>query len=259
MYSPTLRTRAPWSTVLPALSKHPKLHLKQSPPTRAPESTADVALPLAGTVKATLHVLLLSKSDSKAEALKRLDKLLCGGGEGVVAVVFLSEEDGGDGNDCDIWELQLAIHETFSEAVPMIPLASVEDLPALLLKFVEEYNAAVRESESRPSVSTSARLLSLVTTNPPLSTHATLVLHSIFPSLKALALDADESTLDILEQGEARGILEFLEEEWVLGDGVDQWDRMNPMTLDADNILSGRVELEFKEGVNMKRKNPFHQ
>lgn len=44
-----------------------------------------------------------------------------------------------------------------------------------------------------------------------------LVLHSLFPSLRALARDANEESLEVLGKDEAKGIMEFLDEEWVVG------------------------------------------
>lgn len=46
---------------------------------------------------------------------------------------------------------------------------------------------------------------------------ATLVLHSLFPSLKALAHNANERSLEILENTEAKGVVDFLDVEFVFG------------------------------------------
>lgn len=46
---------------------------------------------------------------------------------------------------------------------------------------------------------------------------ATLVLHSLFPSLEVLARCADEQSLEILDNAEARGVIDFLDVEFVYG------------------------------------------
>lgn len=46
---------------------------------------------------------------------------------------------------------------------------------------------------------------------------ATLVLHSLFPSLEVLARCADERSLEILDDAEARGVMDFLDVEFVYG------------------------------------------
>jgi len=48
-----------------------------------------------------------------------------------------------------------------------------------------------------------------------------LVLHQLFPSLKRLAERAEEGSLQVLGE-EAQRVLEFLEEELVVGDGSEE-------------------------------------
>lgn len=46
---------------------------------------------------------------------------------------------------------------------------------------------------------------------------ATFVLHSLFPSLQALAHGASEHSLEILDDVEAKGVVNFLDVEFVSG------------------------------------------
>lgn len=46
---------------------------------------------------------------------------------------------------------------------------------------------------------------------------ATFILHSLFSSLQALAHGANERSLEILDDAEARGVVNFLDVEFVSG------------------------------------------
>jgi len=123
--------------------------------------------------------------------------------------------------------LQNLVHERFpitdaeAAVVQVLGVDTAHEIPALLAGMMAEFTSA-KEGMGRSGMTVeAAMLLPLVSIAPPLSSHAVLVLHQLFPSLKRLAERAEEGSLQVLGE-EAQRVLEFLEEELVVGDGSEE-------------------------------------
>ncbi|KAH0609160.1 uncharacterized protein H6S33_001388 [Morchella sextelata] len=195
MFSSSLRTRAPWTLITPSLLQS---NIVESP-TLAHTTTTDIAFP------SGLSVLLTTDDDNPTATATRVERALQTAT--TVVVVFL-----GSG----VWGFQLLLDQTFREAVYVVPLFAVLELPGVLVRLVEDYSAP--SPAGQPDGWTPARMLSLMAVDGGLlSVHSTLVLHSMFSSLRELAMGADVEALEVLEGGEGRGVVEFLEVEFVVG------------------------------------------
>jgi len=124
MFSPHLQTTSPWSSVIPTLQRHP---LNFVPASLAGgvdiQLTSDYGI-LFYNATTTTDTTTTAPSKDYTELLARIDRILHSSTP-QLTIFYLGDNP---------WNLQLKVHETFTESVTVLPLGRVEDIPSMLVE-----------------------------------------------------------------------------------------------------------------------------
>ncbi|KAH8905503.1 hypothetical protein BR93DRAFT_802212 [Coniochaeta sp. PMI_546] len=199
MFCTTLRKRPEWAAAVPILLRKQTRNWKEKK-----LETHDVALPMPaiGTIDSGgvfLRLMLLSALDLKQpDTQQRIERLFYLEGGRRCAIVFLLSPDGNENGLLALGRLQIEIMEKFL-TIPILPLMSLDDLPAMLEAFHGEL--IIPKPYQTHSVGSEAQaLLPYCSVNPPLPQHPTHVLSDINTSFSDL--------LDKVSTGQGQAILQ---------------------------------------------------
>ncbi|KAB5580425.1 hypothetical protein GE09DRAFT_436503 [Coniochaeta sp. 2T2.1] len=221
MFCASLRKRPEWAAAVPILRKETR------PWRETKLDTHDIAMPMpkddikvgvAGSKDSSIRFILLSAVDiDKPVTLQRLERLFYLDGGCRCAIVFLlSTNDGADDGPSAFGKLQI---ETLLKQItmPILPLASLDDLPMRLEYFYTKALVPKPAQPTRPpGVEAQEKLLPYCSGNPPLPEHATHVLSDINTDFRDL--------VDKISSEQGRAILHDYAED-VVERVVNFWTR----------------------------------
>ncbi|KAF8245898.1 hypothetical protein K440DRAFT_632803, partial [Wilcoxina mikolae CBS 423.85] len=231
MFSPHLCTTQPWSTIVPALQRHPLnlvpaqlrsgadiqltpkinilLHTTAAPSnnstTTGPSNnntttTASNNNPITTTASTTTDI-------TTTELLTRINRILH---SSIPSLTILHLTD----NSMEAWEIQLKLHETFPfENVSILPLGSASDvivvLEAMLAssketeQYLQQWRKEKKEEEKRMALG-ALRCMGV-------SEYAAQMLEELFRSLKevAEAVENGDKRLELLPEEDRTALWEF--------------------------------------------------
>ncbi|KAK3675696.1 hypothetical protein LTR78_004337 [Recurvomyces mirabilis] len=188
MFCASLRRRASFSSVVPALIATEDLKLRESRLV-----THDIAIPLSTTPDRQLRLLLLSPtsvSEAKLEgtiARVRHFASLTGGQD--ISIIFSLEATGTGSTDmlaCSKLQAVLIDHYGSIPYIPIIPVPTLASLPEQVKKYVFNLTRPQRIA-AQPPLPSPFTLLQHCTTSPPMPQQTAYYLSDLFANLKDLA------------------------------------------------------------------------